>query len=508
MFSIIKNTAFELKERFKTMPFIYILIFSFSLLVFFYEDIPQAFIPTLMLSGAICFFLSDCALSLKRIKKVILAIITFAFMSGVYYIYLTTLNRAIEKSLFLVTYLYFFSSINLYFLSKKHYCLQMKAKIVHILISFALFIATYMCLYFSIFFIYAIFSKSFSFFYQDCYARRIINSLSFLIFFSIFSIYKNTEDYKHSNFFIFVFSKFIPIMLFFFLSLLIIYLAKMTIVFDSNLYIEEYKYAAPLFTFLVFILLLMIQITEKNNKALKLTFALSILSSISLIIFYIKYLSYPYFIHYVLIYSLIAIYFIITLLKTKKITPFASYLILVIIFIYYTPVIGAIHYETFSKEKDYTMESHITTFNNEQKREEQVKKEKEKNVHYVAPSFSKGENGNNNASWVIKNENYSDIIIDMCLTKHNKENESTTFIYANYEFKLASEGKVLIAKNKDKNEIIGEFDLYSIAKTEVEKKNKKQLITFDTKDFKLVLSQYSFNAYIKRANLNVYIYKH
>ena len=182
--------------------------------------------------------------------------------------------------------------------------------------------------------------------------------------------------------------------------------------------------------------------------------------------------------------------------------------ILVIIFIYYTPVIGVIHYETFSKEKDYTMESHITTFNNEQKREEQVKKEKEKNVHYVAPNLSKGENGNNNASWVIKNENYSDIIIDMCLTKHNKENESTTFIYANYEFKLASEGKVLIAKNKDKNEIIGEFDLYSIAKTEVEKKNKKQLITFDTKDFKLVLSQYSFNAYIKRANLNVYIYKH
>ena len=86
MFSIIKNTAFQLKERFKTMPFIYILIFSFSLLVFFYEDIPQAFIPTLMLSGAICFFLSDCALSLKRIKKVILAIITFAFMSGVLYI--------------------------------------------------------------------------------------------------------------------------------------------------------------------------------------------------------------------------------------------------------------------------------------------------------------------------------------------------------------------------------------------------------------------------------------
>ena len=51
MLHAIKNTLTELKNRFKTMPVIYITILFLASVIFFNQDIPESFMPIILLSS-------------------------------------------------------------------------------------------------------------------------------------------------------------------------------------------------------------------------------------------------------------------------------------------------------------------------------------------------------------------------------------------------------------------------------------------------------------------------
>ncbi len=500
MFSTVKNTLIELKDRFKTMPIIYITILLLGGIVLFYQDVPESFMPIILLSSTIVFFLSDYVTNLSNIKKWIIAILVYIFISFVYYFFISTYNSLIEQSTLSLMYLYLFFSINLYLSSSKNYIFEIKTRIIHISISFALFVATYLCLYFSLLLIYAILSKRFDFFYSYTYAFRIVTSITAIIFFSILSIYKRKENYGSSKFFIFVFSRLIPLMLIFFLSISIIYFSKLNIKYDSKIDFIDFNYIAPILTFLIFLSLVMIQITGKIEKKLKLLFILAIINSILVAVFYLRYAKLSSSIHYLLIYLLIASYFLIILLKKKGVTYIASYIIALIILIYFTPIIGVINYEKFINEIDSNMYKNNITLHQERKERSNKLDEERKDTenfyyHFPAPSEK--------VKWIIKNENYSDILIGVNIGtsqdgKHSKDNY---FIYRNYEFRLSKDGKKLIVKNTIKD-LIEEFDLYNTKKS----RKNNETIEFDSQYFKLILSSYSFNNYNKYISFNVYFY--
>ncbi|MGP1438227.1 MAG: hypothetical protein ACTTKH_04060 [Treponema sp.] len=495
MLSTIKNTLIELKERFKTMPIIYITILLLTGIVFFYQDVPDRFMPIILLSSTIVFFLSDCITNLSKGKKWIVSILAYAFISQIYYFFLTTYNSLIEQSALSLMYIYLFFSITLYLSSTKNYVLEIKSRVIHILISFALFIATYLFLYFSTFFIYTILSKNFDFFYSDSYASRIINSIATFAFFLILSIYKRKDNYTSSKFFTFVFSRLAPAMLILFLSLSIIYFIKIIILYDQKLYDYDFNYIASILSFMIFLILVMIQITGKIEKTLKVLFGFSVITSIMIAIFFLRYVKISSSIHYLIIYLLMAVYFLVVLLKTKKITYLASYVISIIILIYFTPVIGQFNYKEFIEEKDRTMVK-----NNIERNESYAKarEESKEEVYYSAP------NSLEKVRWIIENENYKDILIDVSIwiyKSNKKDSESASFSYKDYEFNLSDDGKKLIVKNIERNSI-EEFELYSEAKGN--KKNAR--IIFNTEYFKIIISRYSFSNYFKNLNLNVYFY--
>ena len=345
MLSAIKNTLVELKDRFKMMPIIYITILILDVVIFFYQDVPESYVPIILLSSTVVFFLSDYITNLSKIKKWIITVLIYVFISQIYYFFLTTYNPLIEQSALSLMYLYLFFSINLYLSSNKNYVLEMKSKVIHIFVSLAIFVATYMCLFFSIFFIYAIFSKSFSFFYGYSYSYRAVNSIATVAFFSILSLYKKRENYTSSKFFSFVFSRLVPPMLLIFLLLAIIYFLKVIFVYDSSIDFVDFNYITPIITFTIFLSLIMIQITCNARKILRVLFALAIIISIEMIVFYFRYAELSSSIHYLLIYLLVASYFLTTLIKTKGITYLASYVISLTILIYFIPVFGLINYE-------------------------------------------------------------------------------------------------------------------------------------------------------------------
>lgn len=493
MLHAIKNTLTELKNRFKTMPVIYITILFLASVIFFNQDIPESFMPIILLSSTVIFFLSDYVANLSKTKKWVVMFLAYTFISLLHYIFISTYNSLVEQSALSLMYLYLFFSINLYLSSSKNYILEMKAKVIHVLISFAIFVAMYLCLYFSTFFIYTIFSEPFNFFYNDNYASRIINSITTIIFFSILSIYKRKEYYTSSKFFNVVFSRLVPVMLVFFLSLAIIYFSKLVITCDSKMDFIEINYTAPILTFLIFLSLVMVQITDNVKKILKVLFILSIITSIMMAIFYLRYAKLSSSIHFLLIYLLLASYFLITLLKTNGITYLASYVISLIIFIYFIPVIGQINYEKFISEEDRSMSKNNMIAYQERKEKKSNKKEASESFYYHAPDSSK------KVRLIIKNENYSDILIDVCV--RSKDYEDEHFTYKNYEFSLSKDGKKIIIKNMDKDSI-EEFDLYTVARN----KKKDEIIEFDSLNFKLVLSSYTFNEYSKSINFNVYFY--
>ena len=493
MLYAIKNTLAELKERFKTMPIIYITTLFLAGIIFFYQDVPESFMPIILLASTIIFFLSDYVTSLSNVKKWIITVLTYIFIFLLYYFFISTYNSLVEQSAVSLMYLYLFFSINLYLSSSKNYVLEMKSKLIHVLVSFAIFVAMYLCLYFSIFFIYTILSKPFSFFYSDSYASRIINSITTIVFFSILSIYKGRENYTSSKFFIFVFSRLVPVMLIFFLSLAIIYFSKLIIMYDPDMNFIDFNYTAPILAFLIFLSLIMVQITDQVKKMLKVLFVLTIITSLMMAIFYLRYAKLIYNIHYLLIYLLIASYFLITLLKTKGITYLASYVISLIILVYFIPVIGQINYEKFISEEDRSMSKNNMIAYQERKEKKSNKKEASESFYYHAPDSSK------KVRLIIKNENYSDILIDVCV--RSKDYEDEHFTYKNYEFSLSKDGKKIIIKNMDKDSI-EEFDLYTVARN----KKKDEIIEFDNPNFKLILSSYTFNEYNKSVNFNVYFY--
>ncbi|MGP1414701.1 MAG: hypothetical protein ACTTJ6_02025 [Treponema sp.] len=496
MLSIIKNILNELKERFKTMPIIYITILFLAGVVFFYQDVPESHVPIILLSSTIVFFLSDYVTNLSRTKQWIITILTYIFISQIYYFFLTTANSLMEQSTVSLMYLYLFLSINLYLSSSKNYVFQIKTKVIHVLISFAIFVATYLCLYFSIFFIYTILSKDF-YFYRYTYASRIINSVTTIVFFLILSMYKKRENYSSSKFFIFVFSRLVPPMLIFFLSLAIVYFLKVTIKYDSEIARIDFNYIVSILTFLIFLSLVMIQITGKIERMLKVLFSLAVLNAIMLAVLYLRYAKLSSSVHYLLIYLLIATYFLLILLKTKGITYLASYVIALIIIIYFIPVIGLINYTKFINEKDNIMSKNNITVHQERKeRWNKSQKKEQESLYYNAPDSSE------NVRWIIKNENYSDILVDVDIGiyQNNESSKYNYFIYKNYEFMLSKDGKKLIVKNTTKD-LMEEFDLYSTTKN-----NKNKLIEFNTANFRIIISRYSLNEYNKSVNLNIYFY--
>ena len=498
MLSAIKNTLVELKDRFKMMPIIYITILILDVVIFFYQDVPESYVPIILLSSTVVFFLSDYVTNLSKIKKWIITILIYVFISQIYYFFLTTYNPLIEQSALSLMYLYLFFSINLYLSSNKNYVLEMKSKVIHIFVSLAIFVATYMFLFFSIFFIYAILSKSFSFFYGYSYSYRAVNSIATVAFFSILSLYKKRENYTSSKFFSFVFSRLVPPMLLIFLLLAIIYFLKVIFVYDSSIDFVDFNYITPIITFTIFLSLIMIQITCNARKILRLLFALAIIISIEMIVFYFRYAELSSSIHYLLIYLLVASYFLTTLIKTKGITYLASYVISLTILIYFIPVFGLINYEKFINEKNSNMNKNNIAIHQERK-ERRITSQKEDSEHfyYNAPDSSK------KVRWIIKNENYSDMLIDISIESYqdNKYSENNNFVYKDYDFSLSKDGKKLIMKNAIKN-IEEEFDLYTIAKNS----KKDELIEFNTQNFKLILSRYSFSKYNKSIDLNVYFY--
>ncbi|MGP1440111.1 MAG: hypothetical protein ACTTJ3_05165 [Treponema sp.] len=496
MLSIIKNMLIELKERFKTMPIIYITILFLAGVVFFYQDVPESHVPIILLSSTIVFFLSDYVTNLSRTKQWIITILTYIFISQIYYFFLTTVNSLVEQSTVSLMYLYLFLSINLYLSSSKNYVFQIKTKVIHVLISFAIFIATYICLYFSIFFIYTILSKDF-YFYRYTYASRIINSVTTIVFFLILSMYKKRENYSSSKFFIFVFSRLVPSMLIFFLSLAIVYFLKVTIKYDSEIARIDFNYIVSILTFLIFLSLVMIQITGKIERMLKVLFSLAVLNAIMLAVLYLRYAKLSSSVHYLLIYLLIATYFLLILLKTKGITYLASYVIALIIIIYFIPVIGLINYTKFINEKDNIMSKNNITVHQERKeRWNKSQRKEQESLYYNAPDSSE------NVRWIIKNENYSDILVDVDIGiyQNNESSKYNYFIYKNYEFMLSKDGKKLIVKNTTKD-LMEEFDLYSTTKN-----NKNKLIEFNTANFRIIISRYSLNEYNKSVNFNTYFY--
>lgn len=496
MLSAIKNALVELKIRFKTMPIIYITILFLAGVVFFYQDVPESHVPIILLSSTIVFFLSDYVTNLPRAKQWIITILTYIFISQIYYFFLTTVNSLVEQSTVSLMYLYLFLSINLYLSSSKNYVFQIKTKVIHVLISFAIFVATYICLYFSIFFIYTILSKDF-YFYRYTYASRITNSIATIIFFSILSIYKKRENYSSSKFFIFVFSRLVPSMLIFFLSLATIYLLKITIKYDSTIDRSDFNYIVSILTFLIFLSLVMIQITGKIERMLKVLFSLAVLNAIMLAVLYLRYTKLSSSIHYLLIYLLIATYFLLILLKIKGITYLASYVIALIILIYFIPVIGLLNYTKFINEKDNIMSKNNITVHQERKEKLNKSQRKEQESRYYnAPDSPE------NVRWVIKNENYSDILIDVNIGiyQNDESSKDNYFIYKNYEFMLSKDGKKLIVKNTIKDSI-EEFDLYSTTKN-----NKNKLIEFNTANFRIIISRYSLNEYNKSVDFNTYFY--
>ena len=496
MLSAIKNALVELKIRFKTMPIIYITILFLGGVIFFYQDVPESHVPIILLSSAIVFFLSDYTTNLSKTKRWIITILTYIFISQIYYFFLTTVNSLVEQSTVSLMYLYLFLSINLYLSSSKNYVFQMKTKIIHILISFAIFAATYLCLYFSIFFIYTILSKDF-YFYRYTYASRIINSVTTIVFFSILSMYKKRENYSSSKFFVFVFSRLVPVMLVFFLSLAIIYLLKITIKYDSAIDRGDFNYIVSILTFLIFLSLVMIQITGKIEKILKVLFSLAVLNAIMLAVLYLRYTKLSSSIHYLIIYLLIATYFLLILLKTKGITYLASYIIALIILIYFIPIIGLVNYTKFINEKHNIMsKNNITAHQERKERWNKSQKKEQESLYYNAPDSSE------NVRWIIKNENYSDILIDMNIGiyQNDESSKDNYFIYKNYEFRLSKDGKKLIVKNTTKD-LMEEFDLYSTTKN-----NKNKLIEFNTANFRIIISRYSLNEYNKSIDFNTYFY--
>ena len=122
--------------------------------------------------------------------------------------------------------------------------------------------------------------------------------------------------------------------------------------YDPYMDFIDFNYTAPILAFLIFLSLIMAQITDHVKKMLKVLFVLTIITSLMMAIFYLRYAKLIYNIHYLLIYLLIASYFLIILLKTKGITYLASYFISLIILVYFIPVIGQINYEKFISEED------------------------------------------------------------------------------------------------------------------------------------------------------------
>ena len=496
MLSTLKVSLAELKARFKIMPMIYITTLFLGGVIFFYQDVPESYMPIILLSSTIVFFLSDYVTNLSKIKKCIITVLTYIFISQIYYFFLTTVNSLVEQSTLSLMYLYLFLSINLYLSSSKNYVFQMKTKVIHILISFAIFAATYLCLYFSIFFIYTILSKDFDF-YRYTYASRITNSIATIIFFSILSIYKKRENYSSSKFFIFVFSRLVPSMLIFFLSLAIVYFLKVTIKYDSEIARIDFNYIVSILSFLIFLSLVMIQITGKIERMLKVLFSLAVLNAIMLAVLYLRYAKLSSSVHYLLIYLLIATYFLLILLKTKSITYLASYVIALIILIYFIPVIGLINYTKFINEKDNIMSKNNITVHQERKeRWNKSQKKEQESLYYNAPDSSE------NVRWIIKNENYSDILVDVDIGiyQNSESSKDNYFIYKNYEFMLSKDGKKLIVKNTTKD-LMEEFDLYTTTKN-----NKNKLIEFNTANFRIIISRYSLNEYNKSVNFNTYFY--
>ena len=142
MLSALKVSLVELKDRFKIMPMIYITTLFLGGVIFFYQDVPESYMPIILLSSTIVFFLSDYVTNLSKVKKCIITILTYTFISQIYYFFLTTVNSLVEQSTLSLMYLYLFLSINLYLSSSKNYVFQMKTKVIHILISF-LFIQSF-----------------------------------------------------------------------------------------------------------------------------------------------------------------------------------------------------------------------------------------------------------------------------------------------------------------------------------------------------------------------------
>ena len=154
--------------------------------------------------------------------------------------------------------------------------------------------------------------------------------------------------------------------------------------------------------------------------------------------------------------------------------------------------------EKFINEKNSNMNKNNIAIHQERK-ERRITSQKEDSEHfyYNAPDSSK------KVRWIIKNENYSDMLIDISIESYqdNKYSENNNFVYKDYDFSLSKDGKKLIMKNAIKN-IEEEFDLYTIAKNS----KKDELIEFNTQNFKLILSRYSFSKYNKSIDLNVYFY--
>mgnify|MGYP000850104461 CR=1 FL=1 len=497
MLSAMKNTLVELKMRFKTMPVIYITILLLGSVIFFHHDVPESYMPIILLSSTVVLFLSDYVVNLPNIKKWIVTILTYTFLAQIYYLFLTTYNPLIEQSALSLMYLYLFLSINLYLSSPKNYILEIKTKIIHILISFAVFVATYLCLFLSTFFICVILSKHFDFFYEYSYSARAVNSVTTVAFFSILSLYRKKENYNPSKFFIFVFSRLVPAMLILFLSLSIIYFAKIIIIYDSSIYFDGFDVIPPILTFLLFLSLIMMQITNKKERTLKILFILTILNAITMAIFYLKYAELSSSIHYLLIYLLLASYFLVALLKTKGITYLASYVISLIILIYFIPIIGQLNYKYFMHANNSMYKNNITLYQENKTRLNAPQQEDLESFYYYAPTPDK------NVRWIIKNEHYSDILIDVSIGihKNNKYPKDNHFAYKNYEFGLSEDGKKLIVKNTVKS-LNEEFDLYNTKKT----KKENEIIEFDNQYFKLILSRYSFDKYSKNITLNIYFY--
>ena len=216
-----------------------------------------------------------------------------------------------------------------------------------------------------------------------------------------------------------------------------------------------------------------------------------------LAVLYLRYTKLSSSIHYLLIYLLIATYFLAVLLKTKGITYLASYVIALIILIYFIPVIGLVNYTKFINKKDSIMsKNNITAHQERKERWNKSQKKEQESLYYNAPDSSE------NVRWVIKNENYSDILVDVDIGiyQNSESSKDNYFIYKNYEFMLSKDGKKLIVKNTTKD-LMEEFDLYTTTKN-----NKNKLIEFNTANFRIIISRYSLNEYNKSVNFNTYFY--